>query len=204
MADAGLDFPRRHEAAARDLRDLRRAAADFVVGRERKWSGAAGAMAGDTRIEDDRRDIRVNRLAALSVRAQVHKCTSAQRAQATEARLHSSFHQVREDAADGAGLANCDGLSGDERSERRFQIVLGRLGPFPVRARHTDRRSGRDRPCGRLPSPPLPASRSRRSSSPATRRGPTRSSIRISCDARESDPLNPSAPDRRGRTSRGP
>jgi hypothetical protein len=36
MADARLDLPRRHEAAARHLRDLRGATAHFVVGRQRK------------------------------------------------------------------------------------------------------------------------------------------------------------------------
>ena len=79
MADAGLDLPRRHEAAARHLRDLRGAAADFVVGRQAET------------VRDRRRDGRTRRTSkmigatsrekfgscARAVAAKVHRCRSA-------------------------------------------------------------------------------------------------------------------------------
>ena len=42
VADARLDLPRRHEAALRDLRDLRRAAAHLVVRGQAERAGPAG------------------------------------------------------------------------------------------------------------------------------------------------------------------
>ena len=67
MADARLDLPRRHESAARDLRDLCCSPPDILVSGEAERRGPAATMAGHTRREDDGRDVARERH-ALSVR----------------------------------------------------------------------------------------------------------------------------------------
>jgi hypothetical protein len=53
----GLGLPRRHEAALRHRRDLGRVPSDFGERAKAERSRPALAMADDTFIEDDRRDV---------------------------------------------------------------------------------------------------------------------------------------------------
>ena len=126
VADAGLDLPRRHEAAARDLRDLRGALADFVVGRQRNGPGRRGD--GTTRR---RRRRSARRRARTSRRLRrTRPCTACtnvhQRAQRAQYRVHRralqprSFDQIRQECSrPRAFLACATGLPATTRSRAR-------------------------------------------------------------------------------------